>query len=85
MEPGRVPVRLGRIGSHAGGGGENDDGHRDPTVRSRDRRDREQPLAGIVAAIVLVAVLGAAIWTYLRTRPARVQPHDIEIELPRAA
>ena len=25
---------------------------------------------GIVAAIVLVAGLGAAIWTYLRTRPA---------------
>ena len=40
---------------------------------------------GIVAAIVLVAVLGAAIWTYLRTRPARVQPHEAESELPRAA
>jgi hypothetical protein len=40
---------------------------------------------GIVAAVVLAVVFGLAIWTYLRTRPARVQPHEAEIELPKAA
>lgn len=40
---------------------------------------------GVVAAVVLAIVFGAAIWTYLRTRPARVQPHRAESELPRAA
>jgi hypothetical protein len=40
---------------------------------------------GIVAAVVLAVVFGAAIWTYLRTRPARVEPHAPEVELPRVA
>jgi hypothetical protein len=39
----------------------------------------------IVAAVVFAMVLGAAIWTYLRNRPARRQPREVEIELPRAA
>ena len=41
--------------------------------------------SGIIAAIVLAIVFGLALWTYLRTRPARVQPHEAEIELPKAA
>ena len=40
---------------------------------------------GIVAAVVLAVVFGAAIWTYLRTRPTRVEPHEVELELPKAA
>ena len=40
---------------------------------------------GIVAAVVLAIVFGAAIWTYLRNRPARVEPHEVELELPEAA
>jgi hypothetical protein len=40
---------------------------------------------GIVASVVLAVVFAAAIWTYFRARPARVQPHEAEVELPRAA
>ena len=40
---------------------------------------------GIVAAAVLAVVFGVAIWTYLRNRPARVERHEVEIELPKAA
>ena len=40
---------------------------------------------GIVAAVVFAVILGAAIWTYLRNRPAQVLPHGTEVELPKAA
>ena len=39
----------------------------------------------IVAVVALAVVFALAIWTYLRTRPSRVQPYEAEIELPKAA
>ena len=40
---------------------------------------------GIVAAIVLVVVLTAAIWTYVRNRPAHENRSQGQYELPKAA
>ena len=40
---------------------------------------------GVVAAIVLLAVLMAAIWTYVRSRPAHVvDPQDDSVALKAA-
>lgn len=41
--------------------------------------------AGIVAAIVLLVVLTAAIWTYVRNRPTHVDRYRGQSELPKAA
>jgi hypothetical protein len=40
---------------------------------------------GIVAAIVLLVVLTAAIWTYVRNRPAHMDRNRSKSELPKAA
>jgi hypothetical protein len=40
---------------------------------------------GVVAAVVLVVVLGAAIWTYVRNRPMAARRSRDDFELPKAA
>jgi hypothetical protein len=40
---------------------------------------------GIVAAIALLVVLAAAIWTYIRNRPAHTDRTQSQSELPKAA
>lgn len=40
---------------------------------------------GIVAAVVLLAVLATAIWTYVRNRPVHTDRSRGEYELPKAA
>jgi hypothetical protein len=40
---------------------------------------------GIVAAIVLLVVLTAAIWTYVRNRPTHVDQDRGQSKLPKAA
>ena len=40
---------------------------------------------GVVAGVVLLAVLVVAIWTYVRSRPTDVDRHRGDFQLPKAA